>query len=195
MKYDSANDTIQHIKRVKELLFSAADELSDRGVAHDQSKLKAPEKELFDKFTPKLKGSTYGSEEYKENLKGLRVALDHHYSENSHHPEHYELWKCPTCGSVNRGKDTWKNEAGKRFCKCTGGFAIYECELTDEEKIISLDGFDAFELMEMFFDWKAATERHDDGDIRKSIEINKERFSISEQIIHIFENTADKMNW
>jgi hypothetical protein len=47
----------------------------------------------------------------------------------------------------------------------------------------------------MLFDWKAATERHADGDIRKSIEINKERFKISEQLCDIFRNTVNRMNW
>lgn len=58
-----------------------------------------------------------------------------------------------------------------------------------------VNGFDLFDLIEMFMDWKAASERHNDGDIRKSIEINKPRFELSDQICDIFENTADKLNW
>lgn len=88
-KYDSTNDTLLHIKRVNELLLFAASELLSRARVHDDSKLLPPEKELFDEFTPKLAASTYGSDEYKELLKGLKVALDHHYAHNSHHPEHY----------------------------------------------------------------------------------------------------------
>lgn len=42
----------------------------------------------------------------------------------------------------------------------------------------------------MFFDWKAAGERHKDGNILKSIEINKDRFGMSEQLVDIFKNTA-----
>jgi hypothetical protein len=42
----------------------------------------------------------------------------------------------------------------------------------------------------MFFDWKAATERHADGDIFKSILINEKRFGISEQLVRIMQNTA-----
>lgn len=91
-----------------------------------------------------------GSEEYKEYLKELKVALDHHYQNNSHHPEHYE-------NGVN--------------------------------------GFDLFDLIEMFFDWKAAGERHADGNIYKSIEINKDRFKLSEQTVDIFINTAKRLGW
>lgn len=88
-RYDSSVDTLLHIKRVAQLMTEAASELIRRANVHDSSKLEAPEKELFDEYTPKLKDCTYGSEEYKGYLKGLKVALDHHYAHNSHHPEHY----------------------------------------------------------------------------------------------------------
>lgn len=148
MKYDSKADTLLHIKRVSQLLTEAASELIRRANIHDNSKLESPEKELFDEYTPKLKDCTYGSDEYKGYLKELRVALDHHYTNNSHHPEYYEN---------------------------------------------GINGFDLFDLIEMFFDWKAAGERHADGNIYKSIEINKERFNLSDQICDIFKNTADRL--
>lgn len=144
MKYDSTKDTLLHIKRVSELLSLAAIELLTRGQEHDQTKLGSPEKELFDEYTPKLKDSTYGSDEYKENLKGLGPALKHHYLNNSHHPEHYEN---------------------------------------------GINGMDLFDLIEMFFDWKAAGERHKDGSMERSIEINKDRFKMSDQLVDIFRNT------
>lgn len=58
-----------------------------------------------------------------------------------------------------------------------------------------INGFDLFDLIEMFFDWKAATERHNDGNIHKSIEINKERFGINEQLASILKNTAINLNY
>ncbi len=147
-QYDSTNDTVAHMSRVSSLLQQACKELSRRGVVHDASKLSPEEKKAFDEFTPKLKKCTYGSKEYEGYLKGLKIALKHHYSNNSHHPEHY-----------------------------TKG----------------INGFDLFDLIEMFFDWKAATERHEDGDIFKSLKINKERFDMSDQLISILENTAKRM--
>ena len=148
MNYDSTVDTLRHIKRVNELLGLAAIELIRRGNVHDNSKLESPEKEMFDEYTPKLKGSTYGSPEYKELLNGLGVALEHHYLNNSHHPEHY-----------------------------TKG----------------INGFDLFDLLEMFLDWKAASERHIHGDIIRSITINKDRFNMSDQLHDILINTAMRM--
>lgn len=47
------------------------------------------------------------------------------------------------------------------------------------------------DLVEMFCDWKAATERHHDGNLHKSIEKNATRFEMSPQLVKIFENTAD----
>ena len=57
---------------------------------HDMSKLFDPEKDLFDEFTPRLRETDYMSDEYKTALEALKPALDHHYANNSHHPEHFE---------------------------------------------------------------------------------------------------------
>lgn len=89
-KYDSKADTLLHIKRVSQLLTEAAAELIRRANVHDNSKLESPEKEFLDELTPKLAASTYGTDEYKGFLKELKVGLDHHYANNSHHPEHNE---------------------------------------------------------------------------------------------------------
>lgn len=150
MEYDSSADTLLHIKRVSQLLSEAAIELIKRGNVHDDSKLQEPEKSEFDRLTPILKTLTYGSPEYKESLSELQYALDHHYANNTHHPEHYPN---------------------------------------------GMNGFDLFDLIECFFDWKAATERTNDGNIHKSIEFNKERFKMSEQLVEIFSNTAARLGW
>lgn len=46
------------------------------------------------------------------------------------------------------------------------------------------------DLLEMFCDWKAASMRHHDGNILKSIEKNASRFAIDNQLVRIMENTA-----
>lgn len=46
------------------------------------------------------------------------------------------------------------------------------------------------DLLEMLADWKAATERNKDGNIRKSIEINAQKYNMSPQLKMIFENTV-----
>lgn len=52
-----------------------------------------------------------------------------------------------------------------------------------------VDGMDLFDIVEMFCDWMAATERTKDRDIRESIRINKDRFKMSPQLASIFLNT------
>ena len=47
------------------------------------------------------------------------------------------------------------------------------------------------DLIEMLCDWKAATLRHNDGDILKSIEINQKRFGYSDELKQIFLNTVN----
>lgn len=90
MTYDSKRDTEQHIKTVKGLLDAVIMQLALRGRDHDKSKLRSPEKEMFDEFTPKLRDLTYGSDEYRACLAEMSKALQHHYQNNTHHPEHYE---------------------------------------------------------------------------------------------------------
>ena len=148
--YDSRPDTEAHIKRVRVLLREARENLASRQLRHDASKLLPPEKDGFDEYTPKLRDLTYGSDEYKAALAGLKTALDHHYAHNSHHPEHYS-------NGVN--------------------------------------GMSLFDVLEMLLDWKAATERHADGDIVKSLAINKDRFKIDDQLQAILTNTVKEMGW
>ena len=54
-----------------------------------------------------------------------------------------------------------------------------------------INGMNLIDLVEMICDWKAASERHADGDIYKSLEINKDRFGMNEQLVSILKNTVD----
>jgi hypothetical protein len=52
-----------------------------------------------------------------------------------------------------------------------------------------VDDMDLLDVIEMLCDWMAAVSRMKDGDIEKSIEINADRFGISEQLKSILINT------
>jgi len=143
--YDSKQETLNHRDVVIDFALLIANELIETVTLHDKSKLHEPELSIFNEFTPKLKGSTYGSDEYKSFLKEMKVALDHHYQTNRHHPEHFEN---------------------------------------------GIRGMNLVDLSEMFCDWMAATKRHADGDIMRSIEINQERFGYSDDIKEVLKNTA-----
>ena len=123
-------------------------ELLKRAEQHDASKLREPELKYF-RLASNLRNLTYGSPEYKEQLKQtLGPALEHHYARNPHHPEHHEN---------------------------------------------GVDDMTLIDLLEMFCDWRAATERHGDGDIMQSIEKNEERFGLSPQLKQILVNTAKEL--
>lgn len=87
--YDSRPATREHIAAVRDLIALAVHDLQVRALTHDDSKLVAPEVEVFDIATPKLATLTYGSDEYKASLAEMKPALDHHYAANDHHPEHF----------------------------------------------------------------------------------------------------------
>lgn len=148
MTYDSTADTKAHINRVQVHIAHMQANLDERSNLHDRSKLQEPEKSVFDEYTPKLKDSTYGSEEYKSFLAGMKPALDHHYAVNDHHPD-----------------------------------------------VRGIEGMSLLALVEMMADWKAATERHADGSLAKSLEINRVRFGISDQLYAVLVNTARELGW
>jgi len=83
------HETWKHIEQVMKLLEHMKSLLTERMFSHDRSKLDHPEVTIFTEYTPKLKVTTYGSDEYKRFLKEMKPALDHHYAKNRHHPEHY----------------------------------------------------------------------------------------------------------
>lgn len=147
---DSTLVTLQHSRRVDELLLQLVSDIQARITKHDLSKMQQPELPIFDEYSPKLKGTTYGSPEYWEYLGHMEVALQHHYANNRHHPEHF----------VN-----------------------------------GVDGMTLVDLIEMLCDWKAATERHDDGDLSTSLDIQKERFGLTYQLVSILRNTATEAGW
>lgn len=56
-----------------------------------------------------------------------------------------------------------------------------------------IDDMTLLDLVEMLVDWKSSSERQNDGNILKSIEVNGRHFNMSPQLIRIFENTAKEL--
>ena len=150
MSYDSTQDTLDHIDKVRSRLATVTLLLQGRAAQHDTSKLAEPEKSGYDQLTVKLKDCVYGSDEYRAALAEAKPVIDHHYAANSHHPEHYP-----------------------------NGIA----------------GMSLLDVIEMLADWKAASERTKQGSIAQSLEHNKTRFGISDQLAAILENTVKELGW
>jgi hypothetical protein len=175
MGYDSRPETYKHIQMVQRFIGKVIRDFIRRSEGHDQSKLVSPEVEVFDEFTPKLAGITYGSEEYRACLAAMKPAIDHHNAANDHHPEHFKYWECGACSKRFPDDTTWGT-----ICDACG------CNVNEQ---YGIRGMSLVDLTEMLCDWKAATLRHDDGDIRRSIEINQERFGYSDELKQILINT------
>jgi hypothetical protein len=326
-------ETSKHINRVRELLDQIVVSLLKRAEEHDKSKLSSPEVELFTEYTDKLKHTTYGSDEYEDYRGKLKVALDHHYQNNRHHPEWhrqnevfvpisgyegiYEIssygtvrsldrvvardktggltkkgqtlkanvtpkgylriqlqkdgscehkfvhvlvaenfientnnkpyvnhidgdkmnnhisnleWvtssenlihayenglahpttkylvECPSLGLTSFGCLDMERQLRKLGYEKASAASIYRCineegakhldiefigSKLEEYEDSPLNSMNLLDLIEMMADWVAASERHENGDIRRSIEHNAKRFKMSPQLVKIFENTAD----
>ena len=139
-------ETLTHIQRVQNYLRFFIQRLTDKAIHHDETKLGEIEAPIFAEHTANLSKIRFGSDEYKEELRKLAPALEHHYKYNRHHPEYF-------------------GEKG-------------------------IEGMDLTDVLEMFADWMASTERTKNGDIFSSIEINSKRFNIDNQLKQILINTA-----
>lgn len=195
MNYDSTPETQKHVNKVRDCLRDILDNLEGRTLIHDRSKFEPPEKEAFDSLGPpeEMAKLVYGSEEYKANLRKIKPAIDHHYSVNDHHPEHFHLWKCPLCKLVWTENQLENDKRDPHFCpNCVPNGTMYEAKL---EPWTSLDGMSLMALLEMLADWKAAGERHTTGNLGDSLKKNRERFKISDQLQSILENTARELGW
>ena len=88
-------DTLKHIHQVRKFLYKFIAELDERAREHDQSKLEEPESELLGRYLEDLQSTPYAdaegnvTPEYQALLEKVKPALDHHYANNRHHPEHW----------------------------------------------------------------------------------------------------------
>jgi Family of unknown function (DUF5662) len=56
-----------------------------------------------------------------------------------------------------------------------------------------IQGMSLLDLTEMICDWKAATLRHNDGNLIRSIEINQKRFGYTDELKQILLNTIHEL--
>lgn len=79
----------EHKNKVKKIMHNIANDINNRAEKHDNSKLLPPEISEFSKREDFLETFSYNSKEYIESLEILKEALEHHYKDNDHHPEHF----------------------------------------------------------------------------------------------------------
>ncbi len=171
---DVMRETVNHVRRVGNLMLDAIGNLQKRAMNHDQSKFSPEEFETFAAETPGLRALTYGSPEYAAALARMGPALQHHYRMNNHHPEHYGTTTCDQCGQPE-----------SEPCTCGGS----RTRRGDVHKM------DLMTLLEMLCDWKAATERHANGSLTRSIAQNAKRFGYDDRFALLLARTAANLGW
>lgn len=85
------NDLHKHKILLRAILYNLANQLKERADTHDDSKYSKEEKDVFESID-EIKREDFDSyEQYYNCTKPLiQKALDHHYANNRHHPEHFE---------------------------------------------------------------------------------------------------------
>ena len=58
-----------------------------------------------------------------------------------------------------------------------------------------INSMSLIDILEMLADWKAAGMRHANGNMVQSLEVNRERFEISDQLYEILLNTTRELGW
>lgn len=58
-----------------------------------------------------------------------------------------------------------------------------------------IHGMDCLDIVEMLADWKAAGERHSDGCLIRSVQINRAKFGMQEQLVEMLLNSAFRLGW
>lgn len=85
------NDLHKHKLVLKALLYNLANQLKERADKHDDSKYEKEEKDVFESIDNIKREDFDTYEQYYNCTKPLiQKALDHHYANNRHHPEHFE---------------------------------------------------------------------------------------------------------
>lgn len=116
--------------------------------------------------------------------------------------------KCESLGLITEGCLPMEKELKKLGYGKANAASIWACingeqnthldlifegsKLAEQPPISGIEDMDLLDLVEMLSDWAAATKRNKNGNIHKSIEHNKIRFAISDQLAKIFTNTVNR---
>lgn len=149
-----------------------------------------------------LRDSTPDTLEHRQNVVNgitdfcadLMERADRHDESKLHSPEKERFDFVGT--RQHLGKHEYGSDEYKKSLEYLGPALQHHYEANDhhpEHFENGVDGMNLMQLCEMFFDWNAAAKRNKGGDIFKSLEVNKERFHLSDQLYNILKNTAESI--
>lgn len=138
--------------------------------------------------------STQDTEDHIRNVRKLLhrvvaeicVRITHHDDSKLQEPEKsmYDEFT-PKLRAMTYGSDEYK-----RSLKDMGPALKHHYENNShhpEHYPNGINGMSLLDLIEMLADWKAAGMRHADGNMQQSLEVNRQRFHISDQLAEIFQ--------
>lgn len=146
--------------------------------------------------------STYETEQHIGNVRRrlsrirrelLHRGLDHDASKLQ--PPEKEVFDAvtPKLAALTYGSDEYKAVLGEMGEALAHHYAHNSHH--PEHYPDGVAGMDLLDLMEMFCDWAAASERHANGDFAQSLELSIVRFDISPQLAAILRNTQQHLKW
>jgi hypothetical protein len=178
----------------------------------DENKFRA--EELYNLLNAK-DGDTMGKEQAKTGFDSTQDTLEHIAKVVSHGREFVDiLTKQLEKHDASKLRDPEKktfDEISPRLKKHQYGSPEYEATLKEMQEGLAehyknnshhpehtkdgIAGMTLFDLVEMFIDWKAATERTKGGDLKESLKKQETRFDMQSQLTAILRNTVKKMGW
>lgn len=122
-----------HCRYVRTGLRTVANELTERGERHDDSKLFHDEFGGFSRINRIAREHPYGSAEYREALRSEKFTTDWHYTRNRHHPEYHE--KHHSAGSPVKAGTMTFIDIIEMVCDWRGAWLGYGAQKTWSENI------------------------------------------------------------
>lgn len=122
-----------------------------------------------------------------------RRAVNHDQSKFSR--EEFEAFaaETPTLRGLTYGSDEYKAALGRLGPSLQHHYAVNDHH--PEHFSDGVRSMDLLQLLEMLADWKAATERHADGSLPRSIVQNAKRFGYDDQFARLLARTAANLGW
>ncbi len=119
----------------------------------------------------------------------FKRAVEHDYSKFS--PEEFNPFEAaiPKFQNLEYGSDEYKQSLNEISSAIQHHYKVNRHHPEYFEN--GINDMNLIDLIEMVCDWIAASQRGIDGDIYKSLKINKERFKINEQLLTTIKNTVD----
>lgn len=121
----------------------------------------------------------------------FKRAVEHDYSKFSQEEFYAFEEATPKLKNLTYGTDEYREQLNKIKPAIQHHYSVNSHH--PEFYKNGINGMNLMDVVEMVCDWMGAVKRHSDGDIHKSLEINKERFEIDDQLYNIIKNTIEHL--